>query len=205
MDIEIIENTTSNLPISNSHKLIFIHIAKNAGTSTEKSLNMKVSGHHPFSFYKDKYPSEWATYKKFAIIRNPWDRFVSSYEYSRMPESYWHSMKGRARYGPHPDYEKTRTMSIKDCAEALLKDRKFLKHHGWLSQLSYIHDGQQIVVDELIRFENIESEIFSKLGFTIPYMNKSKRSDYKSYYTQEAMHLVSELYKEDIKAFGYSF
>ena len=78
------------MPISDRNKCIFIHIPKNAGTSVQLSFQMSDVTHHEYSYYQKKYSDKWEVYKKFAIIRNTWDRVVSNYEYARLESSYWH-------------------------------------------------------------------------------------------------------------------
>ena len=68
----------------NKQKVIFVHIPKNAGSSIFKALynqnNNIITDHKPHSFYlmhkqiNHPLPS-------FAITRNPWDRFVSTFYY----------------------------------------------------------------------------------------------------------------------------
>jgi hypothetical protein len=194
------------MPMSDRHKLIFIHIAKNAGTSVMRALDMRNTGHHNFYlYYRDKFPSQWQEYRKFAVIRNPWDRFVSSYEYAKMSESHWHSMRGRTIFGPHPDYEKIKNLSFEECALALLNDTGRFEHPSWLVQKNYIHDGERIVVDTIINYENIAEEMFTLLGVKLPVLNKSHRSCYQSYYNEKTIRIIAELYKEDIALFNCTY
>ena len=93
------------MPISHKYKLIFIHIAKNAGTSLEDAFEMTDSGHKTWQYYKETYSSEWNAYKKIAVVRNPFERFISNYYYSIMDKSFHHSKDGNARHGKHPDYD----------------------------------------------------------------------------------------------------
>lgn len=69
--------------IAHRHKLIFIHIPRNAGTSVETRFG-DMTGHHArASWYARRYPRDWATYQKAAIIRDPEDRFASLWRYWR--------------------------------------------------------------------------------------------------------------------------
>lgn len=97
--------------ISHTHKCIFVHIPKTAGTSIElffkKKLGLPPSAKAPltltrnkvkqigppylshlkaYEFYTNHYVSEdqFNTYFKFSFVRNPWDRVVSFYKYSHL-------------------------------------------------------------------------------------------------------------------------
>jgi chondroitin 4-sulfotransferase 11 len=82
--------------ISHKHKYIFIHIPKTAGTSIKKYLSsfrskedyqspedpLENFGHNKLSYYEFKYKNIEDFYK-FCFIRNPYDRMVSLYKYTK--------------------------------------------------------------------------------------------------------------------------
>lgn len=63
--------------------LLFIHVPKCAGISIARQLYGRRIAHRPISFYINSDPTWLQTITSFAIIRNPYDRLVSAYEYSR--------------------------------------------------------------------------------------------------------------------------
>lgn len=194
------------MPISRKYKIIFIHIPKNAGTSIISALNMVDEGHHLPEYYQHKYPNEWLEYKKIAVIRNPWDRVVSNYEYSKMAESYWHSHTASATYGPHPDYNLVKNLSFEECVNLLYKDRTSFKHHGWASQYTYTVDtNKNNVVDYLIRYENLNDEIKNLFDVDLIKINQSTYKNYKEYYTKDLIEKISQVYDMDIDLFNFKF
>ena len=193
------------MPISHKHKLFFVHIPKNAGTALTEFLSLKGNiGHHKFN--KEQVPKG---YTSFCIVRNPYDRLVSCYEYARMEESHWHSHKGNSKYGPHPDYELLKNASFKECLE-LLQEGK-LKHQGWAPQWWWIADQQgNINIDYIIKMENLDDEMnnmFNELGLDelemVPRINTSKRKNYQSYFDNETMRIANHIYNADFKTFKY--
>ncbi len=198
------------MPISNKNKLIFVHIPKNAGTSITESDNIgfELHGHHTSKFYKDNYPKQWEEYNKFAIIRDPWDRVVSNYEYSKMSESYWHSKNVNRKYGVHPDYETLKDVTFKDMLLNFKEDSNFLKHQGWGSQYKYICDlNDSIMVDNVFNIDELGSELFKTLIPNLKTINKSNKihNNYKEYYDDETKEIVNKIYEKDIEIFKFQY
>ena len=187
------------MPVDFDKKLLFIHIPKNAGTSVTKAFAMQHEGHYPVSFYKNQMAEDlWQEYTKFCIVRNPWDRVVSCYEYARMEKSYYHAVDGPSQYGKHPDYDLLKDASFEECIE-LLKEGK-LTHQGWTLQSLWIHDKDVLCVDD--KLENLPDKLYE---VEIEALNKSTRKDYQSYYNEETKQAVEDLYKVDIELFDYEF
>ncbi len=81
------------------------------------------------------------------------------------------------------------------------------KNHHWQPQILYLPDN----LDFLGKVENLDED-FSKLCLAIGErpahvrkMNTTERTEYSHYYTPQLIELVSEMYSEDIKLFGYKF
>lgn len=213
------------MPVSDKHKIVFIHIPKNAGTSAAAYFEMENLGHFHWTHYCD-----FTEHKKVAIVRNPWDRFVSCYEYAKMERSYYHSADGDAIHGKHPDYETLKDKSFEECVELALASKlgfkynihknglmhhivrpQFLKHQGWIPQCYWICDKDRVMVDHLIKQENIshpEVGLPSVLdtGQPVPETNPSTRNkNYRDYYNEETKEAVASIYEQDIRNFEYEF
>ena len=65
--------------IIDEENLIFVHIPKNAGTSICRYFNYLATYHETIYDFKETFPDKYNSYKKFAIVRNPYDRMVSWY------------------------------------------------------------------------------------------------------------------------------
>lgn len=204
------------MPVSDSLNLIFVHIPKNAGTTIDNTFfgeeRGKFSGHHKWGTYKTKVSDKWDNYTTFSIVRNPWDRVVSSYVYARKDESYWHSAINpeQSRMGKHFDYDTLKDKSFSEAVE-MIDD---LEHQSWGSQYPYICDDEKNTkVDYVLRMENLNSELenmFSEEGVEVKYNMKKENvtreeKDYREWYNGETKKKVKNYYKTDIELFDYSF
>lgn len=197
--------------------LIFVHIPKCAGTSIiEAMVNIDPStkhGHNSWNFYKNLN----STYS-FSIVRNPWDRVVSCYNYAKMDSSYWHGTN--KIYGEHPDYKLANSLSFKDLIKLFYKNKFLLNYpayrrthfrHNWDRQVPYIYDYDlNLKVSDLYRFEDLDKvipELCKRFNLDILHINKSNidNVDYKSFYDEETKNMIYDIYREDIDVLNYSF
>ena len=189
------ENSRGEAFTSPVRNIIFVKKPHCAGTSFQKLLEdndeyiekIRLIFSGQLRKLKEKYPDSFVKAFKFAIIRNPWDKFISSWKHSDL-----------------------RNSSI----ESLLNNLPTDKRRWWHivnTQTKILFDDNELMVDHLIRFENLENELgklFEKLGLPpvkFPHKNKTKHKPYWEYYTDETRKKVEELFKEDIEAFGYTF
>jgi hypothetical protein len=64
--------------------LIFVHVPRVAGTSIAHALyGPRCTRHHSIRYYKTVAPDFWARADSFAMLRDPFDRFASSYAFVR--------------------------------------------------------------------------------------------------------------------------
>lgn len=197
--------------ISDKYRCIFIHVPKCAGTSLKQVLDLPGRGHPPWNWFAENFPRKWNSYLKFAIVRNPWERFVSAYIYARMKESYWHNEHA----GLHPDYPLLSTKTFEECCFIAQKQRQALKHESWYPQhlwLAQQLNGQcRLMVDLVLRYEKLNEDIAlisARLGLEsieLPRINVSQHSCYRDYYDEETRAIVSDLYATDIALFDYQF
>lgn len=199
------------MPISHKHKIIFIHIPKNAGTAITNApgMDFQNSGHHKCSEYKDLISAEkWGEFFKFSVIRNPWDRVVSNYNYARMIKSYWHSTDGSTVYPKHADYDLCSRLSFEQCVKMLHENPRFFKHMGWGHQHPYIFDSNdQLLIDKIFSHHEMDSCEFKELIPKLEKVNTSTKmkANYKDYYNNKLINLVYEIYKKDITLLNFKF
>ncbi len=204
--------------ISDSHKFIFVHVRKSAGSSIRDTLEplslvkptdnwSKIKSrflktekdYHKYAFRqhddinvaKRLMPPElFESYFKFAFVRNPWDRLVSEYEFIRR----------RPDHGRHPKVIKM------DFDKYIVYQSKRKDAH----QVNMLADKEgKVLMDFIGKFENLYEDwnlVTDKLGIenkTLSHRKKAGIKDYNSYYNSETRALVGELWKRDIEAFGY--
>lgn len=137
-------------------------------------------------------PGIWKGYFKFAVVRNPFDRFVSSCFFLNRDKA-----------------------NFADEAAAFMKERlprqRFQQRvlvrpqHRQLCTLD-----NQLAMDFVGRYENLQESydtICDRLGLprsTLDRKNESQHSKYDSYYDDELRQLVREFYKDDFRIFDYN-
>jgi hypothetical protein len=187
------------MPISDYHRLIFIHIPKNAGTALEQSLMTRKSGHNHWQTYQQKYSEEWNNYTSFAVLRDPISRFVSCYNYARMDKSHWHSSDPGTKsiYGKHPDFEICKCYTINEMVALIFRGEATLEHPGWRPQHPWINNNGRIAVDYLVDFARLGAAMkLLSPDIDIRRVNASS-SDSESILEEESILMLREIYKED--------
>ncbi len=198
--------------ISETKKILFIHIQKTAGISLMAALKEQIPDVYPFMNQHDH--AAWAQaymgidkycqYYSFAFVRNPWERLVS-----------WYSMIAhRGIRNRLFDYVWKNANSFDDfvikCTDIIedLDGRKSTLYN----QLDYISDEQgKIIVNFVGRFEYLQRDaenLFKNIGLAtpkIPHLNSEKHRHYSYYYRPYTRDLVAERYQRDIEYFGYTF
>jgi|TARA_Y100000780_G_C13692535_1_gene420135 hypothetical protein len=183
-------------------KCIFIHIPKAAGTSIGEALfNNGRTGHYEWRYYKiDKI--KFHTYFKFAFVRNPYDRLVSSYFYLQ---------QGGKNKSDHEfnDRVLSKYLDFEDFVLNGLDDKEVSNWGHFKKQSDFIYDdvSKSIVVDYLGYFENI-SEDYNNLryklgGAKLGKANPSNRNAFTEYYTKEMADKVFTHYNKDFELFNY--
>ncbi len=180
---------------------IFIHINKTAGTSIGKAIGLPVKHHQTAKEVIAAIGRErWETAYKFTLVRNPWDKVVSHYEYRRKRNKTEVASRNisfstwlKKTYGPEQD------------SFYYNNPKAFQPQVEWLKD-----DEGKISIDFVGKFESINEDfnhIKREIGLSaeLPHLNASKRAGYQSYYDDETRDIVANWFREDIDAFGYKF
>ena len=180
---------------------IFVHINKTAGTSIGNAIGLPVKHHQTAReviarIGRDK----WDTAYKFTLVRNPWDKVVSHYEYRRKRNKTEVATRGisfsgwvKKTYGPEKD------PFYYNNPKAFQPQVEWLKNDKGKIDIDFIGKFETITED----FDQIKNVI--GLEAELPHLNASKREGYQSYYDAETREIVAQWFREDIEAFGYQF
>ena len=125
----------------------------------------------------------------FAVIRNPWDRTVSRWQFGVVAEgknySFREFLKERNTYG----------------------GREYFWHRairGWYPQADYVTDESGKIRVDCLRFATGDVEEYLHLR-KLPKHNATGHKYYQEYYGTEEIEIVADWYKRDIDLFGFSF
>lgn len=209
------------MPISYTYNLIFVHIPKCAGTTIEKIMgtstheeyycpwkqrrigSRKTYQHFTYMELKEELDIEWKDYYVFSVVRNPYERFVSEYNFRKNIFS--------ATKIPSDDPK-----SFEQFVENL-KDpvsRRIVRFDGHLeTQTSYLENNSKKIENfiNIFKFEDLTPcwDILEKKTGVIykkDYWSRKsvEETPYQNFYTKETKNIVYDFYKEDFKNFGYS-
>lgn len=207
--------------ISHSKRFIFVHVPRTGGTLIEAGLRdhgIVLQGkanydslyfkHAPARAIKRLMGAAYDDYFKFGLVRNPWDWVVSNFAYNRgMHHCY---VAGT----PH---EALRTPGR---MPGWAKDMPFEPWLRWWldelkpGQLALMEDeAGKLLVDEVYRFESIQQDrerLCQRLDVefvprAVDTRARTKRGDYREYYTPETRERVAHHFRREIEAFGYTF
>lgn len=200
--------------ISDKHKLIFIHIPKNAGTTISDVLTrahgMELVGiekgiyqhegvglgvppkfrpnginvHDTYKEIIEKYPAA-KDYKVIACISNPWERIFS----------FW---KHKVRRGDDD-------LKGGSFAEEFRKSNVLLLQ----PQLWWVDGASSIAFVYKTNVKEGLEDLFSSIVTELPKITKlntdQNKEDYRSHYDEYSKGLVEAYYKKEIEIFGYEF
>jgi len=136
---------------------------------------------------------QWQSYLKLAFVRNPFDRFVSACAFLN-------------RGNPEFASRSTEWMKVA-MTQPQFRQRVLIRPQA--QQLC--GDGGKLAVDFVGRYETIQTsldEIFDRLSLPsaqLEIRNSSKHGHYRDYYDDNLRQQVSELYRDDMELFDYSF
>ena len=174
--------------INHELKCIFVHIIKTGGVSIATGLNMQAKQCHlTASEIRTKVgDATWNRYFKFSIIRNPWDKMVSSYHFNHhkwVPEG-----------TPFEDY---------------------IRRWGKGQQITRFPPQNSAYINEDLdfigHFETLEADFQTILShlkhppLELGHLNRSRHRNYRDYYSDETRQIVENQFTDDIRRWGFRF
>ena len=186
--------------------VVFVQIPKNASAAVHRILENPTDKSHDHRTYidilSDNDPEMIENYYSFATVRNPYDRFVSAWEFERQ--------NGREMGFDETVYEFERRGSFFYTNEDVF----------WWPQHRFITIRKAILVDKVMRYETLDAdwaevhaEIIKRLP---PYYSAPSillkeenpsvlrgKKPWQDYYTKETKEIVYKLYQKDFEIFNY--
>jgi hypothetical protein len=149
--------------------------------------------------------AEFKNFFKFTFVRNPWDRLVSAFFFLKAGGYYERDRKWAERH--LSDFDDFDEFVRRWVTRERIWWWKHFKPQSWFILSPF--GGPEI--DFLGYFENLDQdyELVRKaigVGGPLKTLNVSKaRAPYQEYYTKHTRQIVSDVYREDIRQFGYAF
>jgi chondroitin 4-sulfotransferase 11 len=179
----------------------YIHIPKTAGRSIEKSGLVRKQDWNSHTLLENTLDRE--SFFTFSLIRNPYDKVLSSYNFYTSKKLKSNSKVASAikTYGSFNEF-------ILNYDKARLLDES----HFYFTQLDYISINGVIKVDYYGDFYNIEKELRKICSLNndqtrklnILKLNVSGTSNiWQSYYNKELADIVYEYWEKDFLAFNF--
>jgi len=203
-------------------KVNFIRIPKNASTSlynyfgvtntirdnylsvdNEVYKNTFAPSHCRLEFAIKEFEERILSLPTLAVIRNPYDRMVSMYFFAQ-----------KTKLNRVYDMDFQNFLEFCEYSQRLSSDPNFF--HAW-SQKSFIEVDNDIRVDSLLSFENLQEDLdkflykfnlkdfYKKAGATLKKENSTKHENFKQYYCSKSKKIVENIWGEDIDYFSYNF
>ena len=200
------------------NKFIFIHIPKNSGSAMTKAIlktyrgskiryyqkterhgpNIGIDKMHLYYEVIDKFiPRKILNeYIKFCIIRNPYDRLYSA----------WNFIKERHGYSDVNDFVKYK-LNKEFIYGKEIKQMDARVHYR--PQYTFIYDEKnKQFIDYIIRYENLNEDLSKfnkKYNFDIRIYGKDYKfkKSYINFFNKESLKKINELYKKDFLLLNY--
>ncbi len=200
------------MPIYPTLKTVFVHIPKTGGSTVSTILRrpnvLSLTKHDPLptadkhaSLFKliEELGPEAEDYFKFSFVRNPWDRLVSAYHYIIARRT------NLELVAHHENFDSFLSSFIDDPSH-------YLGIPYFRPQANFLLSPEgESPLDFLGRFETLEQDlavVLKNIGgrrLFFRHRKKSKRRDYRTYYSPETCAAVGEVYKRDVEHFRYDF
>ena len=202
--------------ISHPHRCLSVHIPKAAGNSINQAFGIGWENHKDLALYPPELPADvFASYFKFTVVRNPWERLLSDYNYqirkSRPEDS---RLLVRDRDGGRRDFAEWAALALStgDAGEPSTWGGEVSPGiHRFSPQVAWISVDGRVGVDFVARLETIDRDferIRAKAGLAVrrlPRRNSRLHAHYAWYYDDATRDLVAARYAADVAEFGYRF
>ena len=201
--------------ISHRYRCLSVHIPKTGGNSINRVFGIDWQDHKDLARYREKLGEErFRAYFKFAVVRNPWERLLSDYNYQvrkSRPGSTRLLVHDAAGRGGLRGVGAAGARAGGGLPPAGLGGRRLRGDPPFQPSDRLADRGWPAGVDHVARLETIDADmrhILQHLGLPggrIPRRNRRFHLHYAWYYDEPTRELVARYYADDVVAFGYRF
>tara|TARA_R100001015_G_C4610994_1_gene166400 strand:+ start:176 stop:781 length:606 start_codon:yes stop_codon:yes gene_type:complete len=192
--------------INHEKEFVFIAVPKCGSTSIAHSLGFTYFDNKPKIYHASindvrEFDNKTTHYFSFGFVRNPFDRLVSVFMNGHQDRGHLLEWGGGLE-----SYDGNFERFVKD-----FPDSKWVSSTHFLPCSYFVTTDENVSVDFVGKYENLKSDfemiserfnINSELGIH----HKSQRDrDYRKYYDNEMIEIVSTYYADDLENFGYSY
>ena len=188
---------------------LFVHIPKCAGLSISRALyGCRAGGHMPLRGYQRLIRKRvFSRLFKFSFVRNPWDRLVSAYGFLADGGISERDIRFRndvlSRYRDFEEFVLRGLDTVEVGQYPHFKSQvDFLKDHRGARSIDFIGSFETLQRD----FEVVASRV--KPDAELPILNRNdeqRNPRYREEFTARMAEKVFDVYREDIRQFGYDF
>jgi hypothetical protein len=180
----------------------FIHIPKTGGTTIEKLLYTAPVHHRPWHELYYLSPEKYERWFKFCVVRDPVDRFLSSYDYLK------HG--GRNQIDAEIARRFLNKLDINNFVksfELVYFKNELMQYFHFQPQSEYIlsADGY-CMVNKLISFDNFNKEVAAILNINsnqVRHENKTKgKRTTPMCLSEDSIKIIKALYKRDFELYN---
>jgi hypothetical protein len=192
-------------------QLLFLHIPKTAGTSVrtwlgwcseqDDSVAEGNYGHLSLELLKSKVSMP---HKSFTIVRNPWDRTVSTYFFALHIVKPFKAALVEFNNGNVPTFEGF-VCNLRD-GFTLGNPNVTQPQANWItSPIDYILKFENLTQDFAVIQQYVGNNNPLPIENTRYQFNKIDNLPYQEYYNDTTQKIVEEIFQKDILEFGYKF
>lgn len=178
--------------------IAFIHIPKNAGTSIAFELYGFQVPHLPAWTLRDYYPQQFHVWTKFAVVRDPVDRFLSSTNYLLAG--------GINKFGVDAGRRIEKEFAdLNHFVRSFLDnpDNSMIRDHHYRPQVGYVLDETgSPIVDWLVRYDQLSNglRLIIPNCSSLPRLNVTQSQRYsRSDLTTDSLETLRYVYRADFE------
>lgn len=188
--------------------LTFIHVPRTAGLSVTRAIyGLDTVRHFTIEQFLRIAPEDIRSLPRFTIVRNPWDRAVSAYQFARGGGVPGGSLIAHPQRYRGPAFSSFETF----VTEYLVTHDRQRMDGVFRPQTYYVRDGRgAIPFDHVGMFDRLPDTaawLSAALGraISITTSNGTRHGHYRDYYTPATRRIVGEVYRDDVETFGFEF